>query len=64
MSGPNSMIYCPACEDITPIWIDDMEPGIDTTGHFCHARDLMCGNCRLVIATTYRPRKEEADDLP
>lgn len=54
MNGPNNMIWCPTCEAIRPIWIDDHDPGIDVTGRFSHARDLVCGDCKLVIATTYR----------
>lgn len=53
MNGPNNMIWCSSCEAVRPILTDDM-PGTDVTGQFHNPRDLVCGDCRLVIATTYR----------
>jgi hypothetical protein len=37
--------------------------GDDKTGRFTNARDIECGTCGLVIATTYSPRFTSADAL-
>lgn len=55
----NSYIWCPTCEEIREMVIDVM-PGEDTTGKFTNPADLICGTCKLVIATTYSPKEGAA----
>ena len=46
-------IYCRSCKGIKPMIIDPL-CGRDMTGQFVGI-DLVCGNCRLIIATVSRP---------
>lgn len=48
----NTHIYCDNCESIQPMLLDEM-PGTDTSGKFIQPTDVLCGTCKLVIATTY-----------
>jgi len=48
----NTHIYCEECQEIKPIKHSYMG-GYDTSGEFGDAADIMCGECGLVIATTY-----------
>lgn len=53
-------IWCESCGIVKPLVTDELS-GPDVTGHFSGAVDLMCGTCRLVIATTFAtpsPSKE------
>lgn len=45
-------IYCEGCGEIRPLVMDEM-PGKDVSGKFSRPTDMMCGDCKLVIATTY-----------
>ena len=53
-SLPNTHIWCDNCEAIKPLMTDEMS-GRDVRGEFEKPTDLICGECRLVIATTYSP---------
>lgn len=54
MSQRQSFIWCSHCESVQPLVTDAMT-GLDVSGRFQSPIDLMCGTCRLVIATTYTP---------
>lgn len=48
-----SHIWCDACETVRPLVADKMY-GNDAQGKgFINPTDLMCGECHLVIATTW-----------
>jgi hypothetical protein len=51
----NTHTWCDFCEDVRPILEAEMG-GDDVSGKFTNATDLLCGECRLVIATTYTPK--------
>lgn len=52
MAIASTHIYCPNCDDVRPLLVDEM-PGTDTTGQYDRPTDLICDVCKLVIATTY-----------
>jgi hypothetical protein len=54
----NDHIYCPECKRIQPL-VQTRLPGSDSSGHFTSPLDLLCGVCKLIIATTYT-RSDEA----
>lgn len=43
-------IWCPLCKANTPLALDEM-PANERNDH--GAMDLMCGECRLVVATVH-----------
>lgn len=43
-------IWCPQCETIRPLIIDEMEAG-PLNDH--DAADLQCGDCKFVVATLH-----------
>lgn len=43
-------IWCSQCEGLTPLALDEM-PANELNDH--GAMDLMCGECRLVVATVH-----------
>lgn len=45
-------IYCNVCEALTPLMLDEM-PADHLNDHA--AMDLMCSECKLVIATLHAP---------
>jgi hypothetical protein len=55
----NDHIYCDSCRRIQPL-IQERLPGSDTSGEFGTPLDLICGECRLVITTTYTKTDEAA----
>lgn len=56
-------IWCDNCRAIQPLVIGPMD-GTDVTGKFTKPADLLCGDCRLVIATTYAAPQEEHTQRP
>ena len=58
----SAQIYCPTCESIQPLVVDDPQPAV--YGAYDCATDLVCGGCQFVIATTYTlraPKVQEGD---
>jgi hypothetical protein len=53
MSTLQKFIWCDSCDTVRPLAVDAMF-GKDAQGKgFINPTDLMCGTCRLVIATTW-----------
>jgi hypothetical protein len=47
-----NFIWCRNCDSIQRLELGNLE-GPDVTGRFIGGTDLLCGQCRFVIATTY-----------
>jgi hypothetical protein len=58
----NSHIYCDNCASIQPMIVEPPS-GDDVSGRFTDSSDILCGTCKLVLATTYKPKASSADAL-
>jgi hypothetical protein len=47
-------VWCEGCGCVRPLFVDVMG-GTDVSGQFAEPTDLLCGVCRLVLATLYTP---------
>jgi hypothetical protein len=56
----NTHAYCPVCEAIRPVVYDEMD-GTDVSGKFVSPTDIVCTECKFIIATTYRLPSGSAD---
>lgn len=45
-------IWCAGCKEIQPALYEEM-PGRDVSGKFKRPTDIICSECRLIIATLY-----------